>query len=178
MRMGMVSRYSFQSAVFLNCPSATSTFLPSKGGSAMSANQGFSELSSLTSLPVRVEPLTPGLHRGMVVVERLAALTDAMSRVCRVHLRHQADTHGISVQIKHYERNISEFEIATRMVAKAFNLLYFIGSGGALPPFPTPAKRLLSPPLVRLNRRDWPGFKSWTRSHLYRTRFHYRQTRK
>ena len=28
----------------------------------------------------------------------------------------------------------------------------FGGSGGALPPFPTPAKRLLSPPLVRLNR--------------------------
>jgi hypothetical protein len=32
----------------------------------------------------------------------------------------------------------------------------FGGSGGALPPFPTPAKRLLLPPLVRLNRRDWP----------------------
>ena len=54
----------------------------------MSANQGFSDVSSLTSLPVRVEPITSALHGAMVVVERLAALTDAMSRACRVHLRH------------------------------------------------------------------------------------------
>jgi hypothetical protein len=55
------------------------------------------------------------------------------------------------------------------------------GSGGALPPLPTTADTLLSPPFVRITKRGGldGSFKSGARSHLYRTRFHYmREARK